>query len=162
MTILRTLILTVLVSLTMSVVAAPSLLEYELKSLQAPELHKLERYAGKPLLLVFFKPECSWCFRQVRAINQLQETCRHQFQALAVGVEGNRTWLKETLRRMRPEFPAYEASPRLLKDLGGVPATPFSLLGDAGGEYRNYLRGYIPPERLAGILETAGNFECAT
>lgn len=154
------LILLVVVASTAS--ASPSMLDYDLKSLTTPQFDNLQRYQGKPVLMMFFKPECSWCLRQVKAINRLQESCQGKFQALAVGVEGDRPRLKKTLLRMRPEFPAYEASPRLLQDLGGVPATPFTLLADDRGSYRNFLRGYIPLEQLQAELAVDGALLCNT
>ena len=70
--------------------AAPSLLGFELRSLQAPEVHSLERYRGRPLLMVFFQPECTWCLRQFKAINQLSKSCESGFEAVAIGFRGNR------------------------------------------------------------------------
>ncbi len=140
--------------------AGPSLLAYELKRLDEPKVESLSRFQGKPVLLIFFEPECNWCFRQVRDLNALGERCRTGFQPLAVGVNGNRSHLKEELRRLRPEFPAFEASPALLSALGGVPATPFALLGDANGDYLAWSRGYLPEEELHEFLAAQGVQSC--
>ena len=139
----------------------PSLLDWSLKSLEAPETRALDRYQGKPVLMMFFEPECSWCFRQVRAINALAERCGGGFQALAVGVNANRAGLKQELRRLRPDFPAYEASPALLQSLGGVPATPFTLLGDVTGTYLDWTRGYLPEAELEEFMRQRGVPACS-
>lgn len=139
---------------------APSLLDYELKRLDAPEVEPLRQFQGKPVLMMFFEPDCSWCFRQVRTLNALAERCPNGFQALAVGVNGNRSHLKKELRRLRPDFPAFEASPALLAALGGVPATPFTLLGDANGSYLNWTRGYLPEQDLEQFLAAQGIQAC--
>ncbi len=132
----------------------PSLLDFELKSLEAPETHHLERYAGAPVLMVFFKPDCSWCFRQVRAFNTYMETCN--VTPIAVGVNGDRRALKKAVRTLRPNFPAYQASAGLLAALGEVPATPFTLVSQPDGEFATWLRGYIPLERLSRELAAVG------
>lgn len=135
---------------------APSLLDYELRSLAAPDVHSLLRYRGKPVLMVFFEPECTWCFRQVRAINALGKGCAGTFTALAVGVNGSRESLRKELRRLKPDFPAYQASAELMASLGGVPATPLTLLGDTRGGYLSWLSGYAPEDRLADFMRTGG------
>ena len=129
-----------------------SLLSFELKSLGEPERHSLDRYRGQPVLMVFFEPDCNWCLRQIRAINELRASCPGSVAAIAVGVNGNRSQLQKTLRRMRPEFPAYEASPELVESLGGVPATPFTLLGDTNGEFVNWTRGFIKTDELRAFV----------
>jgi len=140
---------------------APSLLAYELKRLDVPEREALGRYRGRPVLMVFFEPECNWCFRQVRAVHALQERCPGNFQALAVGVNASRSGLKKELRRLRLDFPAFEASPALLESIGGgVPATPFTLIGDATGAYLGWTRGYLPEDALESFLLARGIAAC--
>lgn len=133
-----------------------SLFGYQLRSLEAPVTDSLDAYRGKPVIMLFFQPECSWCLKQVRAVNRLPADCRASFNALAIGVNGDRKALKQELRRLRPDFPAYQANPALLDAIGGVPATPFALLGDANGEFHNWMRGYIPQSRLVDSLAELG------
>ncbi len=136
--------------------ANPSLLDYSLKRLDEPSSESLGGHRGKPVLMLFFQPECNWCFKQVRVINALPGNCRESFTALAVGVNGGRSDLKRELQKLRPEFPAYQASPQLLSDLGGVPATPFALLGSADGAFHSWMRGYIPESKLRASLSALG------
>ena len=137
-----------------------SLLEFELKSLTEPEVHALTRYQGKPLLMLFFQPDCNWCLRQVRAINELSDQCNGAFAAVAVGVRSSRGQLRKELRRLRPAFPAYEASPSLLEALGGVDSTPVMLLGDANGDFVTWMRGFLDTERLQTVLTEASLVHC--
>ena len=139
-----------------------SLLEFELKSLHEPVVHSLSRYQGKPVLMLFFQPDCNWCLRQVRAINELNEQCEGGFEAVAVGVRGSRGELRKELRRIRPDFPAYQASPRLLEALGGVETTPLMLVGDDEGDLVTWLRGFIATDRLHVVLDEAGLADCAS
>ena len=135
-----------------------SLLNFELKSLQEPERHALSRYEGKPVIMVFFQPECNWCLKQVRAINMLREQC--EIEAIAVGTGGNRAALRKELRRLRPGFPAYQASPRLIEELGGVVATPITLLGDANGDFVSWSRGFLEERQLLELMRSSGQTDC--
>ena len=126
---------------------APSLLEFELRSLEEPEVHQLSRYQGKPLVMIFFQPECNWCAKQIEAINKLRKQCHREIEAVAIGFGSNRTELRKELRRLRPDFPAYQASPKLIAEVGGVVATPVTLLGDSDGRFVSWTRGFVPYER---------------
>lgn len=128
------------------------LLDFELRSLEEPVVHDLGRYEGKPVLMMFFEPDCSWCYRQVRTINRLGEDCGAKFTAIAIGVNGNRAALQKELRRLRPDFPAYQASPALMEAIGEIDATPLSLLGDSNGDFLNWARGYLPEDELAAFI----------
>ena len=138
---------------------APSLLDFELRSLAEPEMHSLERYQGKPVLLVFFQPDCNWCLKQFRVVNELGSQCDN-FEAIAVGIHGNRKDLREELRRLRPRFPAYQASPHLLDALGDLATTPLVLLGDQDGSFINWYRGYAAKAELKTFMAEAGNLGC--
>ena len=140
---------------------SPSLLEFELRSLDEPEVHSLTRFAGKPLLMLFFEPDCNWCLRQVRAVNKLSTTCDGDFAAIAVGTGGSRAELKRELRRSRPAFPAYQVSPRLFDALGGIEATPLILVGGADGAFVTHVRGYTPAESLLETLNAALGLACS-
>ena len=132
-------------------ITAPSLLEFELRSLAEPEVHSLERYKGRPVLLVFFQPDCNWCLKQFRVVNELSNQCDN-FEAIAIGIHGNRSDLRKELRRLRPSFPAYQASPRLIDTLGDLITTPLSLLGDRDGNFVNWIRGYADQDQLRAFI----------
>lgn len=149
---------TVLVSATFA--SNVSLLDFELRSLEQPEVHALQRYEGKPVLMMFFEPDCTWCYRQVRAINDIGRQCGDTFSAIAIGVNGNRQALQKELRRLRPDFPAYQASPELLESLGGIDATPLSLLGNADGDFANWARGYMPSDKLVSLMQDSTGLGC--
>ncbi|WP_444920387.1 TlpA family protein disulfide reductase [Microbulbifer sp. CnH-101-G] len=129
-----------------------SLLDLELRSLASPERIDLLRYQGEATVMVFFEPECSWCFRQVRALNQLLAQCPSQFQPLAVGTNGSRRALLAEYRRLRPNFPAFQVSSKLLDKVGSIPATPFTLLINRSGAPGGWLRGFMSQEKLRLVL----------
>ncbi|MFA0809732.1 TlpA family protein disulfide reductase [Microbulbifer epialgicus] len=146
------LILTLFAVASPSIAQGSSLLDLELRSLTRPERTSLMLYRGQPALMVFFEPECSWCFRQVRAINQLLAQCPGQFQPLAVGTNGSRWALQAEYHRLRPDFPAFQVNSELLDKVGSIPATPFTLLIDRSGAPAGWLRGFTPKERLQLVM----------
>lgn len=125
-----------------------SLLDFELKSLAEPEKHSLEQYAGTPTVMMFFEPDCGWCFRQIKVLNKLSQQCSGEFNLVAVGVNGSRSELLKEYRRAKPRFPAYQASNKLLQAIGGVEATPFTILADAKGQPLSWFRGYLAEQKL--------------
>ncbi len=129
----------------------PDLLKYELKRLDTVATEDLERFRGTPVLMMFFEPECAWCLRQAREIERLTNHCTG-VQPLVVGANGSRTALQAWLRRMAVDVPAYQISKRLSDDLGGVATTPITLVADASGTYRRYLRGYKKLDALLAAL----------
>ena len=134
-------------SLSVAVMAA-DLFKYELRNLETTEVESLSKYRGEETLIVLFEPDCTWCLRQIRTLNSLLESCP-SFQALAVGVNGNRrsylhlVWL--LLKRLQ-----------LYEDLGGaetVAGTPVMLWGDANGELVTYSVGYQKKNVLLPALD---------
>ena len=43
-------------------------------------------FRGQILLVSFFEPDCAWCFRQMKALNQVEDQCGEHLQPLSVGV----------------------------------------------------------------------------
>ncbi len=139
---------------------AESLFDFEMKSLSGKDRQSMQQFAGKPVVLMYFEPQCSWCFRQVRTLNQLQEKCSGRFQPVAVGINGSRKDLLTEVRRLRPEFPAFLISAQLKSKIGEIAGTPYTLLSDEYGHPVSNLRGYIPSERLQSLLEQHLGFSC--
>lgn len=133
------------------------LLDFSLRSLkQSGGTQRLDVYKGKPVLMIFFEPNCSWCFKQVKVVNRLQQQCESSFQPLAVGVHGNRQQLKQESRRLKAAFPTLQASAEMLRRIGKVKATPLLVLSDKDGNYDAHFRGYQHVDQLRGILASKG------
>ncbi len=141
--------------------SAPDLLNYQHENLATGELQALEPMRGKASLLLFFQPDCDWCFRQTRVINGLLESCPDTLGAAALGVHGNRLELKRELKRMRPQFSAYKTGKIMQQELNGVPATPVMLLTDSQGLFLQVFTGYIPGDQLNKHLGNLLGAECA-
>jgi thiol-disulfide isomerase/thioredoxin len=134
--------------------AAPSFHQFELEAIGQTADVALEDYAGKPLLLTFFEPACSWCARQLRDLVELQQACDGGLQVVAVGVHGRKPALDQVLARSgaRGRLTAALASPSLLSAIGGIPATPYTLIITPEGRFETLIRGYESLENLHALL----------
>ena len=135
---------------------AQSPLNFQLEELRSAEMESLESFAGSPIFLVFFEPRCSWCAKQIAALQDLLERCPGQFRAVALGVHSDIPGYRRFLRRAEVELPAYRASPKLQAAIGGVPATPYTLFLDAAGKPTHRLRGAIDTAQLSHWLAEQG------
>lgn len=135
------------------------LLKYELRDLQSEQLQRLDQFRGKTTLVMFFEPECPFCFKQTKILNGIQRECA-DFQAIGVGVNGSRRDLQEEIRHLDPSFPAYQVNAELQKEVGKVEGTPMMLVADKNGLYSSHLRGYQQLDTLLPVLAKAG-LECS-
>jgi thioredoxin-related protein len=126
-----------------------------LKSLRTIEPIALNRYADKKLVLVFFEPECTWCARQIKMLEEINHFCGFAVQPVLIGTHGNRQALQAFLRRTQTQLPAFETSTALLKITGDVSSTPLTLIIDAHGAISEKIRGYSPDAPELKILCSA-------
>jgi thiol-disulfide isomerase/thioredoxin len=138
-----------------NLLAAPSIHQFELEAVGQTADVALQDYAGKPLLLTFFEPACSWCVRQLRDLVKLQQAFDGGLHVVAVGVHGRKPALDKVLARSgaRGRLTAALASPSLLSAIGGVPATPYTLIISPEGRFETLIRGYESLEKLNALLE---------
>ena len=130
----------------------PYLLGFEHRDLRTSKMSDLESLAGKPVALVFFEPDCSWCFRQVKVLKQLVKRCEDAFTPVALGIHGDRRRLKKELFKLKFPYPAYVASKQLVDEMDGIPATPIMLIADERGYFAQYFRGLTKAEALEPYL----------
>lgn len=123
-----------------------------LPSLSDDSWISLEDFQGKVVLLNFFEPDCSWCYRQMKAFNQIFTQCSHQLQPLSVGIHGNKERLRHELRRAKVAYPAALGTSELQQWIGEVPATPWTLIIGPHGELLGKLQGFIKQEQLLSIF----------
>lgn len=135
---------------------AKSLLSYTHIDLTNAEEIQLQSSTHGVSALMFFEPECSWCFKQIKVINSYLSKHDDTINVIGLGVNGNRQQLKKESWRLRPEFPVYMADPQLLKDLGQVKATPLTLLLDNNGSVIAYNRGFLNYPKWLLFLKQSG------
>lgn len=154
----RTGLLTLLLLTLMLWAIAPratalELLGFKHQSLADGSVTNLEHLKGKPTLIMFYEPDCPWCFKQGKAFNQLLSHCGQELQIVALGTHGDKASLKRELWKMKPDFPGFIAGPEILDSIGELPATPMTLIADAQGEFLSYMRGYIKSDTLEPLLK---------
>jgi thiol-disulfide isomerase/thioredoxin len=120
--------------------AEVDILDYRLRDLLSSDAMELDVFRGGVSVLMFFEPDCPYCFRQARVLNQLQRECP-DLHPVAIGLNGDRRALQKEAGRMRAEFPVLEIDERLQSDLGKVEATPLMLVGDRSGMLVTWLHG---------------------
>lgn len=130
-------------------------LGYQLRSLNNPSTESLAQYRGKTSVLMFFEPECPFCFKQAKILNQIQTECA-DFQAIGIGVNGNRQDLLDELRHLELTFPAYQINAALQADVGKVEGTPMMIVANKLGQYHTHSYGYQQWETLLPMLLDAG------
>lgn len=139
--------------------AEVDILDYRLRDLLSSDAMELDVFRGGVSILMFFEPDCPYCFRQARALNQLQRECRG-VHPVAIGLNGDRRALQKEAGRMRAEFPVLEIDERLQSDIGNVEATPLMLIGDRGGMLVTYLRGLQAVGVLRSLVERVDETAC--
>ena len=122
--------------------------DYQFQALRGQQVTDLSHLEGQAMALMFFEPECPWCIKQASVLKQLHQSCRQGVQPVALGVNGDNLALKRALFRLNFPFEAYRAPPALLKDMGGIPATPILLLLNAKGELIKGYRGFTNEAEL--------------
>lgn len=113
---------------------------------------QLADFQGRLVLMSFFEPECSWCYRQMKVFNRIQSECAQQLQPLSVGVNGDSHRLRKELRRAKVRYPAVQATAQLMRLVGTVPATPWTLVFGPQGELLGKMQGYIRFEQMEELL----------
>lgn len=106
---------------------AEDLSQYTLKDLRGGQSTSLAALPGDVVAVMFFEPECIWCRKQAQVLKHLHQQC-NKVAPVALGVNGDRIFLKKALFNMQFPFPGYLAPNNLVNDLGGIPATPITLL----------------------------------
>jgi hypothetical protein len=141
--------------------AEVDILDYRLRELLSPDEMELDVFRGGVSILMFFEPDCPYCFRQARALNELQRECQ-DVHPVAIGVNGDRAALQKEARRMRAEFPVLQIDARLQHDIGEVVATPLLLVGDRSGMLVTWLRGLQSADVLHDLLTRIDESACGS
>lgn len=130
-----------------------SLLDYEQLSLDGQGAQNLRTLAGKPSLILFFEPDCPWCYKQTKVFNRLYAACHEHLNVVGLGVNGKQSALKKEAWRLKARFPLFMAGHGLVKAMGGVSATPLTLVLNQKGALQSHAQGYLSAKKLIGFSE---------
>ena len=117
--------------------------------------HAEQLNTGKPYLLTFYAPDCRFCERQLQHMQQLTTRCPDAKMAV-LGINGNRRELRAILQQHNITLPAYLPDNRLLRQLGGIDATPYTVVLDEQLKSIGSIQGYLDDSQLLSILQELG------
>lgn len=144
-------LLSLILLLLASTVEANSFFSYYVIDINNAE--KINLSAEKDTAIVlFFEPDCSWCFKQSKVFNKHLKRCNPATQFIGIGVNGTRQELKKEAWKFKAQFPLYMASPDLLQAIGSIPATPLTLILNKQGEVLANIKGYLPFDKWQQTL----------
>jgi peroxiredoxin len=141
--------------------AEVDILDYRLRDLSSTREVALDEFRGDVSVLMFFEPDCPYCFRQARVLNDLQAACA-DVQPVAIGVNGDRAALQKEARRMGARFPVLQIDQRLQDDIGEIVATPLMLVSDRNGMLVTWLRGLQKADVLRSLIDRIDPAACRT
>lgn len=147
---------TLLLCCSTAIASEEDWLSFAHRDLSGGKKVQLDKFRGKPVVISFFEPDCPWCFKQLKVIKTLHQGCESQFQPIAMGINGTAPNLRSLIARAKPGFPALQASSRFMASIGGVPATPVTVLIGKDSRLSGGWRGYKDKAFLRAAFEKLG------
>ncbi|WP_025209171.1 TlpA family protein disulfide reductase [Hippea sp. KM1] len=100
-------------------------------------------YVGKkPLMLIFFYPECTPCEKSVPILNDLYKTYKDKIYIIGISLSRDRYEIGDFIRDNHPLYPIYRISDKDdLRNVGGILATPTVVIIDKNGKIVSKLMG---------------------
>lgn len=135
-------------------------LPFSLKPLKAEQVKRDNNELALATVAMIYQPDCTWCKKQGKILAKAFETCQSSVNLALVGTKGNAQQLKKELKYYHKDLPAFQASRRFLRQIGGYQASPTTLIFDASGELIAKKRGFISNEKLAKALVILSQGKC--
>lgn len=112
----------------------------------------------KASMFSFFEPDCSWCFKQIKALEKIQKNCEIDLHIVLVGTNGNKQQLHRFVQKTNNIFPAVQHPTELQKLTGKIKATPTNVFFDHKQKLLAKKSGLIKIERLTNIVAPGCNY----
>jgi peroxiredoxin len=127
------------------------MLDFRLEPLHGGKAVDLNDFKGKMLFLTFFKSDCPWCDRQLKAFDAvLKGPHAAEIRVVAVAMGNDTGALKA--KTAEAGFPVLKASEALLSAIGGVIATPYTLVANGEGNFATKIVGYQGEDQIQSII----------
>ena len=107
----------------------------------------------RPVVVLFFEPDCSWCFKQSKVYSRLAKRCQSEVQFIGLGVNGSRQAIKKEAWHLQAAFPLYMASRPMLDAIGSVDSTPLSVLLNSQQQIAGKARGYLNQDKWQALYQ---------
>ena len=123
--------------------------------------HPFDLRRGKVVLIDFWASWCAPCILAIPHLNQLQEKYRARgFQVVGVSMDDSADTTRETMQKIRFNYPVLLGDAKLGNLYGGVLGLPLQILVGADGKILAIRSGEFPPNALdkeiAAALKKAG------
>jgi thioredoxin-related protein len=134
------------------VLSANTFYDYPLVDLATGDQQQLMLNKSRSVIL-FFEPDCPWCFKQSKVFNLYLANCSAHVSIIGIGVNGNRQQLKKEAWRLKASFPLYMASAELLASTGTITSTPLLLILDDSGNIIAHRKGYADFDNFENLIQ---------
>ncbi len=108
----------------------------------------------KPVLAVFFYPDCPPCERESKVINKVYEKYKDLIFVVGISLSRDRYDIGDFIRDMNIKYPVYRIdSKNQLRNVGGILATPTSIIIDKNGKILEKMLGERKFQDLSDKIE---------
>jgi len=133
--------------------------QYQLKSLANSD--NLATVTGdKVTIAMLYQPDCKWCKKQGQWLAKAQNQCNKDINIVLIGNNGNKQQLKRELKHFHQKIPAFQANRKLLTAIGGIKASPTTLVFDQKGNLIAKRRGFITNSKLTDVANLITQGKC--
>lgn len=146
------LVIALILVIAITTISHAQAVPFALKTLRSTQ--EVSNLQGNSLATVtmIYQPDCRWCKKQGKALEQAFEQCHTSMNIALVGVKGSARQLRKELKHYHKDIPAFIADGKFLRSIGGYQASPTTLIFDGKGELIAKNRGFIPKDKLANAL----------
>jgi len=145
---------------TMTVLAQVQAQPFSLKPLALSQAGPDISANGLVTVAMIYQPDCSWCKKQGKILERAFKQCKKSINIALVGTKGNTRQLRKELKHYHEDIPAFIASRKFLRDIGGYQASPTTLIYNEEGKLIVKKRGFIPDQKLASALAVISKDAC--
>jgi|GEM_PF-1104075 len=133
--------------------------QYKLKPLSAASMVATAS-DDKVTIAMIYQPDCKWCKKQGQWLAKAHKQCHKDIDIVLIGNNGKKQQLKRELKHFHQEIPAYQANRKLLTAVGGIEASPTTLVFDNQGTLIAKRRGFITNNKLADVANIITQGKC--
>lgn len=139
-----------------------AVMKYQMRMLSPIEQTQagMNATSEKVTIAMVYQPDCQWCKKQGQWLAQLKRECSQQINIVLIGNNGSKRQLKRELKHFHHDIPAFHANRQLLTSIGGIKASPTTLLFDKKGTLTAKKRGYVDGEKLSEIANIISEEQC--
>lgn len=136
--------------------------EYNLKPLSssAKAPPQTSEQAAKTTIAMVYQPDCKWCKKQGKWLNKAQAQCAQNLGIVLIGNNGDKRQLKRELKHFHQDMPAFLANRKLFAEVGGVAASPTTLVFNQEGKLIAKQRGYVDDATLSDVAQKITQGQC--